>query len=131
MEIHPRTVLAARIRLALMPVEFGIAGLTVYGLITMLSKISGLSYKELFSFDDLWPLVVFLPGFFFGLILGFISTNCLSFLVPPIRRVFESEISQTGRPGFGKAVKDLSKVLAVLGVVTIIGSLLFLFVSKP
>ncbi len=115
-----------KIRFAFVPFSFAIAGLTVYFVLILLSKINGTGLRELLQTDSLWPLVVFLPGFFFGKVLGLMMCNCFAYVVPPIRRIFEQEVAKTGRHDFTKAMKDLSKVLAILGALTILGSFVFL-----
>jgi hypothetical protein len=59
-------------------------------------------------------------------VLGFIAINCLASVAPPLRRIFEEEDSETGRPDFSKAMWGLAKASIILGIVTLIGSLLFL-----
>lgn len=117
-------------RLALMPISWVIAFATLYCLFYVLSKINGSSIKELIQTETLWPLVVFLPGFLFGIVVGLIFINCLAFITPPLRRIFQAEVSETGRHSFSKAMSGLFKAAAILGVITIIGTLIFLHQLK-
>ena len=115
-----------RTRFVLMPISWAIAGVTVYHLMVILSKISGSSIKALFQTDLLWSLMVILPGFFFGKVLGLIIVHVIAFIIPPLRHAFEEEVSETGRHSFLKTMWDLIKLLALTGMVTLIGCYLFL-----
>jgi len=124
--MQPYNTKGKNIRFALMPLSFAIAGLTIYGILISLSKINGSNIKELLQTDSLMPLVVFLPGFFFGKVLGLMVCNCVAFVISPLRRAFEEEVTWTGRHDFTKTMKDLSKLLAIMGALTLIGSFIFL-----
>jgi hypothetical protein len=124
--MQPNTEMGRKIRFALIPISWGVALAILYFLALILSKISGSSIKSLLQTDTLWPLAVFLPGFFFGKVLGLITANLISYSIPPIRRIFENEVSKTGRHNFSLAMAGLLKALIVLGVITAIGAFTFL-----
>ncbi len=109
-----------------MPVSWIIAVVTVYCLLLILSKISGSSITALLQTETLWPLAVFLPGLLFGKTLGLVTLNLLAYTIPPLRRIFEAEVAETGRHRFSEAMKGLARALAVLGTITFIGAFLFL-----
>ena len=125
-KMQPYNEKGRKTRFALMPLSWVIAFGTVYCLMEILSRIKGSSIKSLLQTDSLWPLTVILPGLLFGKVLGLIIINLIAFLTPSLRRIFEEEVSETGRHGFTKAMRDLSRVLALLGIVTLIGAILFL-----
>ncbi len=128
--MQPHNVKGRNTRLALMPISWIVAFATLYCILVILSKINGSSIRALLQTETLWPLAVFLPGFFFGKVLGLIVINCLAFITPPLRRIFEEEVSKTGRHSFSKAMLDLSKAAILLGIITIIGSVIFLHQLK-
>jgi len=99
----------------------------VYLLFVLLSKISGTSIRTLLQTNTLWPLAVIFPSFLFGKVMGLITINLLAFATPSLRWTFEEEVSETGRHDFSKAMGDLSKALAIFGVITLIGAFAFLY----
>lgn len=109
-----------------MPISWIVAFVTLYFILVILSIIDGSSIKGLLKTDTLWPLAVFLPGFFFGKILGLMIVNIFAYLTPPIRQIFESEIDETGRHSLSKAMNDLGKALILSGMVTVLGAFIFL-----
>lgn len=109
-----------------MPISWAVAFATIYLLMVILANSNGSSIKGLFQTNSLWPLAVFFPGLLFGKVLGFIAINCLAYVTPPLRRIFEEEVSETGRPDFSKTMWGLAKASIILGIVTLIGSLVFL-----
>jgi hypothetical protein len=125
--MQPYNKRGRKTRLALMPVSFAIAFVTVYCLLLVLSKIHGSGIKGLLQTETLWPLVIFLPGFLFGKVLGLITINCLAFITPPLRRIFEDEVSETGRHSFAKAMLDLVRAAILFGIVTFIGAIIFMY----
>lgn len=124
--MQPNTEKGRRTRFALMPISWGVALATLYFIIVILAKINGSSIRSLLQTDTLWPLAVFLPGFFFGKVLGLIAANLIAYLTPPIRRIFEDEVAETGRHSFSLAMSGLIKALIILGLVTVIGAFVFL-----
>lgn len=124
--MQPYNKKGKKTRLALMPISWAVAFVTVYCLMVILSKINSSSIKDLIQTETLWPLAVFLPGLMFGKVLGLISINLLAHATPPLRRIFEAEVSETGRHDFAKAMGGLIKILALLGIITIIGAFAFL-----
>ncbi|MBF0235809.1 MAG: hypothetical protein HQK65_22660 [Desulfamplus sp.] len=124
--MQPSNKKGRKTRLALMPISWTIAFATVYCFMVILSKINGSSIKTLLQTETLWPLAVFLPGLMFGKVLGLISINLLAYATPPLRRIFEAEVSETGRYGFSKAMGGLIKTLVLFGIITLIGALVFL-----
>jgi hypothetical protein len=128
--MQPYTEKGRKTRLALIPLSWIIAFATLYCLLSILSKINDSSIKGLLKTESLWPIVVFIPGFFFGKVLGLIIINCLAFVIPPLRRIFEEEVTQVGRHSFSKAILGLVKMSILLGIITIIGSVIFLHQLK-
>jgi hypothetical protein len=128
--MQPYNEKGRKTRLALMPISWVIAFVTLYCLLIILSKIHGSGIKELFRTETLWPLVVFFPGFLFGKVLGLIIINFLAFITPPLHRIFEDEVSKTGRHSFSKAMLSLTKAAILLGIVTVIGAVIFLYQLK-
>lgn len=82
--------------------------------------------KVLFQTDLLRSLLVILPGLFFGKVLGLIFTHLITLMIPPLHRTFKAEVSEAGRYKFAQAVRDLIRLLVLTGIVTFIGSFLFL-----
>jgi hypothetical protein len=124
--MQPNTEKGRKTRLALMPISWGVALGTLYLIVVMLSKINGSSIKSLLQTDTLWPLVLLLPGFFFGKVLGLITANLIAYSIPPIRRIFEDEASGTGRNNFSLAMVGLLKALIISGFTTVIAAFAFL-----
>ncbi len=50
--------------------------------------------------DDLGPLVIFIPGFLFGKVFGFVIINFIAYCILGLRRIFEDESKKTGRDDF-------------------------------
>jgi len=109
-----------------MPLSWVVAALVVYVLLYGLAMADGLTIVTLLKTSDHWLLAVVLPALMFGKIVGLISTNLLAALTPSFRRIFEREEARTGRDGFAKAMVGLAKAAILLGIVTALGSLLFL-----
>jgi hypothetical protein len=126
--MQPYNEKGRKIRLAMMPISWAIAIAiaTVYCLLVTISKIQGSSIKVLLQTETLWPLAIILPGLIFGKVIGLMAINLIAFLAPPLRRIFESEVSETGRHDFSKAMLDLSRISILFAVITFIGAIMFL-----
>ena len=124
--MQPSNAKGRTLRLAMMPLSWAVAFATVYLLFVTLASIEGVSIKGLLRSETLWPLIVFLPGLFFGKTLGLMTTNLIAYVTPPFRRTFEKEVSETGRHSFVQAMTGLAKVLAITGAATLIGAVVFL-----
>jgi hypothetical protein len=71
-------------------------------------------------------LAVFLPGFLFGKVLGLMTINFIAFVAPSLRRIFEEEVSETGRHSFSQAMRGLGMASIILGIITLIASFILL-----
>ena len=109
-----------------MPISYFIAFATIYIMLICLAKIENSSIKGLLQTNNLWPLAIILPCFFFGKILGLMAINGIAYLIPPLRNVFEREVAETGRNDFLQAMKGLSIALAISLIITVLGAILFL-----
>ena len=96
------------------------------GILKLLSHISEKEVQTMLARDDPWPLVVFLPGVMLGLVLGLMAASLLAWSIPPLRRAFDNESRETGRPGFRRAMSSLAKTALVLGGLAVTGCALFL-----
>lgn len=124
--MQPYNQKGRKTRLALIPISWIVAFAILYLLMAVLAQINGSSIKALLQKDSYWILAVFIPGLLFGKVLGLITINFLAFVTPPLRRIFEEEVSETGRHGFLQAMKGLGKAALLLGVITLIGTIIFL-----
>ncbi len=124
---QPSTSIGRKLRFAMMPISWIISILVVYGVFLILAAISSTTISGLLHTSSLWPLAVFLPAFFFGKVLGLIILNLVAHSIPAAKRVFESEVAETGRHSYSKAMKDLSKIAFITGAATLLGAGLFLF----
>lgn len=91
----------------------------------ILSTITGDTILDILRSESLLSLIVLLPSFLLGIVIGFIAINLLAFITPPIRQVFEQESTETGRQGFSEATKGLTQIALILILITLAGSMLY------
>jgi hypothetical protein len=114
-----------KVRLALLPLSWLVALVTVAGVLMAVAGIRGTTVRHILQTRTLWPLAVILPAFIFGKALGLIAMNVIGYLTP-LRRVFERECQETGRQDFAAATGGLVRVALVLFVLTVAGAVAFL-----
>lgn len=125
-KMQPSSARGNKLRFAMMPISWAVAFMVVWILMLILSAISGETVRGLLRSDSLWILCAILPCLILGKVLGLITINLIAFAMPPLRRVFDREASETGRHGFAEAMCGLARVAGVLSVLTVVGATLFL-----
>lgn len=124
--MQPSNASGRKLRFALMPLSWLVMFVVVYGVLLIAAKASSSDIRALVRDDTLWPLAMIFPALVFGKILGMMATNVLAYSIAPLRRIFESEVSATGRHGFVKAMRGLSLAAILMALLTVLGTILFL-----
>lgn len=127
--MQPSNTSGRRLRFAMMPISWIIAFLVLYEVFAIIASLSSTTIRGLLQADSLCLLAVFLPAFFFGKVLGLMTLNLVAFSIPAARRIFDTEVSETGRHSFRKAMLDLSRIATVAGVVTILTAIFYLWIK--
>jgi len=127
--MQPSNTTGRTLRFAMMPISWIIAFLVVYAVFALVASLSSTTIRGLFQTDSFWPLALFLPAFFFGKILGLMTLNVVAFSIPAARRVFDAEVSETGRHSFRKAMEGLTRIATVLGLVTAFTVIAYLWIN--
>lgn len=123
--MQPSNSAGRKLRFLLLPISWIVAFVVVYGIFALIAAVSSTTVRGLLQTASFWPLVVFLPAFFFGKILGLMTLNLVAFSIPAARRIFDSEVAETGRHMFSKAMKDLARFALVTGLITALAAILF------
>jgi hypothetical protein len=97
--MQPAGARGRRTRLALMPVSWATAALTVYVLLLTLAMVSRSSISGVLHTDTIWPLAALLPGLLLGKVVGLMVINVIALCIPRLRQIFENEEAQTGCHG--------------------------------
>lgn len=127
--MHPSSRSGRRLRLALIPVSWSVAFAVVFLILEAVARIRSATIREIVPTGTMRPLLVIIPSLFFGKALGLMISNALAYVIPQMRRVFEQECRETGRPGYAAANKALSKVAAACLLLTLLGLWIFLALS--
>lgn len=125
--MQPSNTRGRTLRFAMLPISWLIAVLVVYYVFFLVSLITSTTIRELFQTTSYWPLVLFIPALFFGKALGLMTLNLVAYAIPPIRRIFNSEVKETGRHSFKKAMRDLSWITLATGGVTVLCAILYIW----
>ena len=122
----PFTKSGRRLRLCLLPVSWIVAALILWGLLGFVAFLRHVSIQDILTTQTLWPLVLILPGFAFGKILGFMTANGMAHSLPRVRRIFEAECRTTGRDNYSRSMRYLRAGALVAGGCVVLGVIVFL-----
>jgi hypothetical protein len=89
---------------------------SVVGLLAAYSAIRGIAMSDIPNRNS---LLIILPAVFLSLPLSLLLSNCVLFVVPPLRRVAERFVAEAHRPGFLESQRGLLVALGVVGIICV------------
>lgn len=125
--MQPSTASGRKWRFTLMPISWIVALFVIFVVFWLTAVASSTDMRIMLHSGAMQPLVVALPALFFGKVLGLMVMNLVAYCIPTIRRTFELECSEIGRHSFTKSMSDLSKIAFVAGILTLLGSTVFIW----
>ena len=88
----------------------------IAGMLAIYSKITGTPPANIHNRNG---MLITLPAFFLWIPLSLILSNCVLFVVPPLRRIAERFVAEAHRPGFYESQRQLLVMLAAFAVICV------------
>ena len=82
----------------------------------LLNAYTRATHIGLSAIPNLNALLIALPAIFLWIPVTLLLSNCVLYAVPPLRRVAESYVSRTMRPGFVESQKQLGRAAFVIAI---------------
>jgi hypothetical protein len=102
--------------LAILPILVGGSIWVVASLTAAFAELTGVPRS---SIPDLNYLLISLPALFLWIPVAFLLSNCVLFVVPPLRRVAERYVAKERRPSFRESQRLLGKISLIMALVCV------------
>lgn len=128
--VQPSSSSGRNLRFALLPLSWLVALLVVWLILALTAALQGTTIRPMLHHANHWIIALFFPAILFGNTLGLIAINLLSYVTPPLRRVFDRECKDTGRHGFVRSILDLTRFALVYLAATIVGGVIYFIFGR-